>query len=230
MLENGRLRGGCLLGLCLTSLLFIVGGTNRSPIGQVRVSVTTAKQQGPIQVLGFKRPQSIHEDPLVHLRNVSSVQAIHVWMEILARGPSGLYTSRGSPGTQAMSADRVIPRGGEVWVHESALKSFGLFEPAKPIPACLELQPLISRVDFADGTKWYMDPHDREDVLSSPFPVGQGDCDNSAIAAAEWARFKGPGFRDNGTWKAPDADEVDAYSYTCTLERFNSDLGVMCPY
>jgi hypothetical protein len=61
--------------ICLVAILFVPSAPAVPPPGKeltVSVDLETARQRGPLQIVGFKMPEEMGDAPIVVLRNVST--------------------------------------------------------------------------------------------------------------------------------------------------------------
>jgi hypothetical protein len=219
--------------------------------GGVKVTgfVTTAKQDGPLQIIGFKLPEKIGAFPKVVVRNVSSKHIVDFTIRVttgnlasgsLLGGP-GTQFGDGSMGTPAQSSslytqwrkERFILPGSESEVKGYDLSSSHFVVIAAAVRSnCVHSLAMVNRVEFADGTVWEWLPKGEElDRIwkESILPDSSKSCDNSSKAAELMKQLRGPAYINGGSPTGAHTGMVQNYSVTCSLRRTHETLFVVCP-
>jgi hypothetical protein len=218
------------------ALLVAVGSAVGLAAGDptVAVLVRVAAQDGPVQVVGIKLAERPSHDPMVHLRNASSKDTVRTWVEAVISGRDGKITRISSNASNELwPAERAIRPASDAWAHEVVLESSRLVMAAKNLRSnCLNVTLLVKNVDFADGTSWDRD-HGQKGV-SWTYPTqehAEDPCRNSTATESEVSQIAGAGHRTGSDSEtAHDHDEVQFYSFSCSLVPGNHGLIAMCPF
>jgi hypothetical protein len=119
------------------------------------VSIVSAGQEGPVQVIGFK-PTEGPGTMMLHVRNVSSKATHDFWVVPLVRNSSGqVYRSSNIHAAVTPELGSLAP-GSDTWDTYTG----GILLPIVEMAAkdlhstCLRVTPMITDVEFEDGTSW----------------------------------------------------------------------------
>jgi hypothetical protein len=209
--------------LLLPAVIVIAAGIAAGTAAQdptISILVRAGGQNGPVQIVGLKRPEKQGHDPLVHFRNTSSKKTARIWVEAIISGRDGKVVRISSNSSnQLRPAERSVPPGGEGWAREPVLQSSRLVTAGKDLHSnCLQVTVLVSSVDFDDGTSWNRDQGKNGISWTLPTRLGGEDsCKNSTATDAEVGQITGAGIRSLHVDKPADHGEVDSYSFSCAL-------------
>ena len=207
-----------------------IGGGDPS----VAVLVRVASQESPIQVVGIKLPEKPSHDPLVHFRNASSKETAHIWVEAIISGRDGKTTRINSNDpNERWPGERVIRPEGDQWAHEVVLQSSHLVVAARTLHSnCLNVTVLVKNVEFADGTSWDRDQGQKGISWTYPTqPRPEDPCKDSTATESEVSQIAGVGHREGSdSDTADDHEEVQFYSFSCSLVPKNHGFVAMCPF
>lgn len=218
------------------ALLVALSGTVCPAAGDptVAVVVRVATQDSPVQVVGIKLAQRSNNEPLVHFRNTSPKETSHIWMEVIISGRDGRITRVNSNAPNELwPAERAIRPSSDGWAHEVMLQSSRLVIAAKSLHSnCLNVTVLVKNVEFADGTSWDRDQGQKGVSWTYPTQAHAEDpCKNSTATESEVSQIAGAGHREGSDSDAAhDDDEVQFYSFSCSLVPRNHGLIAMCPF
>jgi len=207
-------------------------GTSRKP--HVTVTVSLADQDGPLKLLGLRRPQGAGQEPYVHLLNASSVKTSHIWIEALARNSQGsIYRANSNAPNELWPAERMVPPGGDIWARETVIDSSSLLIAAKELDSdCINVTVLIMSVEFVDGTAWNPDLDKRLATLrESDHAREKGACDEHSTNKDIMSHVVGTVIRSAP--QSSDADRLEeqkSYSYSCPLTLEKDKLVAVCPF
>lgn len=219
--------------LTLLSVLIASVGIGRGD-PSVAVLVRVAAQESPVQVVGIKLPEKPSHDPQVHFRNASSKETAHIWVEAIISGRDGKITriSSNDP-NERWPGERVIRPQSDGWAREVILQSPHLVMAARTLHSnCLNATVLVKRVEFADGTSWDRDQGQKGVSWTYPTqPRAEDPCENSTATESDVSQIAGVGHREGSdSDTADDHDEVQSYSFSCSLVPRNRGLVAMCPF
>ncbi|HYA64949.1 MAG TPA: hypothetical protein VED66_17215 [Candidatus Sulfotelmatobacter sp.] len=222
-----------LVRLCV--VLLLAGGAAPSKDDPtIKMTVRFAKQDGPVRILGLRPPEIPGKEPFVHLQNLSSKKTVHIWVEaIITDGKGKVSRTNSNAPNQFWPEERAIPPGGEVWAREIVLRSSSLGTFLKEMRAnCVFATAQVMKVEFEDGSSW-----DKFlDKKSAGFEVTGESGEQEACAGAtatqeEVQQMLGPqvGPPPRAT-ETSSPEEVQYYSFTCSLRPRQGKLVASCPY
>jgi hypothetical protein len=211
--------------------------------------VTTAKQDGPLQIIGFRLPEKIGHSPKVVVRNISSQQIVSFTIRIttgnLARGSLfaelGTQFGEGSIGPPAQNSvlyplwrkERSVLPGSESEVEGyNPSSSHSVVSAAAVRSNCVHSLAMVNRVEFADGTDWEWLPNDEElDRVwkGSILPGSSKSCDNSPKVTKLMEKLRGPAYIVRDSLTHADTAVVQHYSISCPLRPMHGKLFAVCP-
>jgi hypothetical protein len=230
----------------IPTLLLILLCTNAAHSSRedaiVTVSIQTATQDGPVQLVGLRRPEDMGSSPLLHLRNNSTKKSVRISLESYAQSPRGgtnRTNSAGPCGYISSSSDapncefrteRMIPPNGDAWVHEALLQSSSLVTEAMELHSnCLHVAAIVRQVDFEDGTTWRISSEQEGEALAK-LGLGKADgCPNITRVETELEQFEGVGYDISGPQRYPDPGVVESYTFSCRFRPLKGKLVAMCP-
>ena len=199
----------------------------------VTMVVGIAGKDGPVQVIGLKRPQRPSRYPLVHVRNSGTETTKQIWMEAIISGganktvhiDSDVFRSRSS-------AERGIGPHNDGWVQEPKLQSSALVLFAKQLHSdCLKVAVLVTRVEFTNGSSWNRDQSQKPDWLILPEEAGIGDpCKQSAVSDSDLELLTSAEYVEAPDGEVPDSTEVRTYLFSCPLVHRSGGFVAMCPF
>jgi hypothetical protein len=231
--KKGRQIIGCVLLVFLSALACAVCESGARQVPTVVVRVGLESQDSPVQVLGLKRPERPDHYPLVHLRNTSSRQTVQIWIAALVRGRDGKVVRINSDEpNERWPAERTIPPGDDAWAQEIILQSGRLVFAGKNLhSSCLDVTIIVMRVEFADGSLWNQNPDQNEISLGIPRQSdGEDACKNSTATEAEVEQIAGFGMQPTPNLDVSVMrDEVQSYSFSCSLVLKKGGLIALCP-
>jgi hypothetical protein len=221
------------------------------PDDEVRVTglLTTAKQDGPLQIVGFKLPEKIGQPAMIVVRNVSSKNILEFTVQVVAGNPEERSTagnasvpiSRSLPGLTRSSffflprwrKEGSIPPGGEDETREHGLESVDFVTAARFLRSnCVHLLAMVDRVVFADGTDWKSSLSDeklRQVWKESISPESLKSCANSPEVARLLEELRGESFNQGRSPTQIETAIVQHYSISCPLRRVQGKLLAVCP-
>ncbi len=221
--------------VAIITLLIVFHPAGRQLRGQaptVAAAVRVAGQDGPVQVVGLRRPEETAHYPLVHLRNASSRATKSIVIEAIIRNRDGRVHRVSSNDPNLLWPDeRKIPAGAEGWVHEVVLQSSRLIFAAKSLRSnCVNVTVLVARVEFSDGSSWNRDEGQKGISWTYPAESPQEDpCKSSTAGGAELAQITGAELESPNPAKPNEDDELQNYSFSCSLLARNGKLVARCP-
>lgn len=179
----------------------------RTAVIKFRISPDDA----PIRILGFRLPSGPGHEPLIHLRNASSVSAASVSVErIIHIRPSGIVRPEQDV---FWHVERAIAPGADVWAAQSNLASDQLLMDARELrSSCLFIDVSIARVNFKDGSTWKNNGHSH----LHPQDARGSDCINATASGDEMEQITG--FTVIASPASYSSTDVQSYSVTCSLE------------
>lgn len=205
---------------------------------KISVFVTTVKQEGPLQITGFKLPDTVGGDPTVVVRNTSdkrvsdfSVAALLGNPEPDSRGEVGPKWSLAGP-PRVLRPNRPIAPNSEGEAPATGLRAHYLAHWGGELHStCLHVVATISSVKFADGATWELQASSQEIWKSSLGPDSTKTCDHSP--AVENALNNWDGAAGNADTSMPSrlpTDAVQSYSFACPLRNLDGGLVAICPW
>ncbi len=221
------------------------------PADEVRMTglLTSAKQDGPLQIVGFKLPEKIGQPAMVVVRNVSSKDILEFTVQVVAGNPeehstagnASLPISRSAPGLTRSSfiflsrwrKEGSIPPGGEDETREHGLRSVDFVTAARLLLSnCVHLLAIVDRVEFADGTDWkhsLSDEQLRQIWKESILPESRKSCANSPEVTQLLEQLSGESFNLGRSPTHADTAIVQHYSISCPLRARQGKLSAVCP-
>jgi hypothetical protein len=174
----------------VTALSVLFTTVSVSPADPVSITefVTIAKQDAPVQILGFKFVPDVRGDVKVSIRNTTTKNVSYFFLMALYGDPRNgdlgkLMLSSVEPpssGLQAgpdrsISPDGMLPDGGyrEFWVESSEPLLNSIKQAATLDSDCLHTVVFVAGVFFSDKTKWYVDQNIALNRLKSDNPLIQ---------------------------------------------------------
>ena len=236
-----------------TALLVLLPGLAWGwPTGEEKivVFVTTVKQDGPLQITGFKLPDKVGGAPVLVLRNVSNRQVRNFYIvadignpEADSHGDIGPAWSTSTNSTRLdWPQERAIPANSEREAHENELRSHTLAAWGGSLrTSCLHVAALVQSVEFADGTTWRLENHANQGIWKSSLRSDSTkSCDHSPAmesALKEWdhgspgSEEPGPaGYEETGSPVHLNTGTVQSYSVACPLRNLSGRLVAICPW
>jgi len=207
------------------------------------VSIGTAKQDSPVQIVDLRRPEEIAGDPLILLRNNTDKQTLRVWVETLTRTAGGRLLSTNSPGpcgyiSSTSSApncrfreERMIPPRRDVWAHDETLQSSHLLVSMNQGDFnCLYVATTVMHVDFADGTSWKRDDAQIGEALKTLDRLqGEHRCEGIRGREHELEQFESVAYPFTNASRYPDPSPVESFTFSCSFGRKRGRLVALCP-
>ena len=223
------------LALLLIAFLGIVAASLAIEDPTISALVRVGGQESPVQAVGLKAPKREDHYPLVHLRNTSAKQTARILIEAVIAGRGGKVARiQSNSSTNLWPAERAIPPGGDTWAHEAVLESSHLVTGGKGLrSSCLQVTVLVLRVDFADGTSWDRDQNKKGISWTMPTHLDQEDtCKNATATEDQAGQIVGAGFRWSRLDNPAGDEEVDSYSFSCSLvpAKGRDGLTAICPF
>src|ERR1700722_1513046 len=236
-----------------TALLVLLPGLAWGwPTGgeKIVVFVTTVKQEGPLQITGFKLPDKVGAAPVLVLRNLSNKQ-VHKFYVIadignLEADSHGEIGPAWSTSTNSTSLDwpqeRAIAANSEGEAHENIFRSHLLAGWGVRLhSSCLLIAAIVHSVEFADGTAWHLENHEDQEIWKSSLGSDSTrSCDHSPAmesALKEWGNgspgneeLGSSGNEGTGTPTHLDTGTVQSYSVTCPLKDVGGRLAAICAW
>lgn len=221
------------------------------PADEVRMTglLTSAKQDGPLQIVGFKLPEKIGQPAMIVIRNVSSKNILEFTVQVVAGNPEEGNTagnasapiSRSLPGLTRSSfiflprwrKEGFMPPGGEDETREHGLRSVDFVMAARLLRSnCVHLLAIVDRVVFGDGADWKQSLSDeqlRQIWKESILPESLKSCANSPEVTQLLEQLWGEGFDPGRSPTHADTAIVQHYSISCPLRPRQGKLSAVCP-
>ena len=191
----------------------------------LNVSMVSAGQDGPLQIIGFK-PAEGPDNLTLHIRNVASKATHDYWIEPLVRNPSG-QVWHSTNGHAAMTPGfGNVPPGAETWdSNTGALRLTTLKMAAKDLHStCLRITPMVMAVDFADGTSWKANSSQETDAMARADRKSSGPaCTDSPDANNYLEQLDVIGIKANvfDSYRSEEPSGSQSFSFACSLHRVN---------
>jgi hypothetical protein len=190
------------------------------------VSMVSAGQGGPLQIIGFKPTEGPDNLLTLHIRNVTSKATQDFWVEPLVRNPSGQvwHSTNGHAATTPGFGN--VPPGAETWdSNTGALNLTTLRMAAKDLHStCLRITPMVMAVDFADGTSWKANSSQEADAMArADRKSSTTACTDSPDANNYLEQLDAIGFKANvfDSYRSEEPSGSQSFSFACSLHRVN---------
>jgi hypothetical protein len=167
----------------------------------VNLFVTTAKQDCPLQILGFRLPDRLGEPPKVLLHNTTAKEVTFFYLYALIGNPRGVdggdpkLASGLGQESKWVHPEPTIPPNGDAEFEAKFLRPFLAAFHAKEVRSnCLHVAVVVTNVEFADGTVW--DATWKQDQLlwkDSIRSESSRSCDTSPAIDETLEQLKGSG-------------------------------------
>ncbi len=227
------------LAIAVFVLLPTLAGGGAPDAVKIVVFVTTAKQEGPLQITGFILPDKVGAGPTLVVRNTADKPVSDFSLAVAlgnpapdSRGEMGPAYYTGGPTRDFRPSERQIPPNSERQVHQNGLHTHYLAHWGGELHStCLHVAAIVSRVTFADGTNWELEQNAQQtwkDSLQSDSTKG---CDHSPaaeIALRDWDGASGNA--ETGSSSHLDSRTVQSYSVACPLRNLSGKLVAICPW
>lgn len=205
------------------SLVLVAGAAPNEDL-RVAVSVSLSAQEEPLQVTGFRLPQIHGRAPIVILRNTSQKEIKRFVFDVVEGSADEFVAGPGRSTVSAAGArwhdvSRILP-GATYEFEGGELDSTGAMSTARlHKTTCLHELPLVTEVEFADGTTWKADPFTVGYQLwkGTIRPDDLRACQDPSATQTSFGRLKGTRFIAGQATHAA-AGIVKEFSYTCALE------------
>jgi len=197
----------------------------------LNVSMASAGQDGPLQIVGFKPTEGSDDVLTLHVRNVSSKATKDFWAEPLVRNPSGQVWHATNGHAATTPGFGSLPPGAETWdSNTGSLRLTTVRMAAKDLHStCLRITPMVMAVDFADGTSWRANSSQEADAIAradrkSSTPA----CTDSPDANNYLEQLDAIGFKANvfDSYRSEESSGSQSFSFSCALHRV-SDTSVI---
>jgi hypothetical protein len=195
----------------------------------LNVSMVSAGQDGPLQIIGFKPTEGLDKLAL-HIRSVASKATQDFWVEPLVRNLSGQvwHSTNGHAATTPGFGN--VPPGAETWdSNTGALRLTTLKMAAKDLHStCLRITPMVMAVDFADGTSWKANSSQEADAMARADRTSSAPaCTDSPDANNYLEQLDAIGIKANvfDSYRSEEPRGSLSFSFACSLHRVN-DMSV----
>ena len=207
----------------------------------VTIVVTTAPQNGPLQITGFKLPDKVGGEPILVLHNVSHKEIRSFGAEAAVGNPdeSGRAEVGGMVAVGNGSEhiywphEQIVSPNGYREAHENVLRSHNLAEWGQRLhSSCLHVAPIVTYVEFTDGSRWELKtPQDEAIWKASLRDDSTKSCGHSSTVEYALRQWEGAaGYVGTGTPSHQSADAVRSYSIVCPLRMVGTRLTALCPW
>lgn len=212
----------------LCSCIGYAGAQNESP--SVVINVKALRQDSsPVRILGIRVPAGSTHNPLVHLRNFSSVKTSRLWIEVTVRGPQTRAIRMDlNTANDLWPGEHEIAPGAEVWSKEPVLASRELLDAAAHLQtSCMMADVRVTRVEFVDGTQWMANGEPNAPPANEDWA---NICKNATASQSEIGHL-----RSTRAFFLPEQElkysrEVQSFSFMCSLQSDGSGFFGSCPY
>ena len=197
------------------------------------VSIVSAGQEGPVQVIGFK-PTEGPGTMMLHVRNVSSKATHDFWVVPLVRSSSGqVYRSSNIHAAVTPELGSLAP-GSDTWDTYTG----GILLPIVEMAAkdlhstCLRVTPMITDVEFADGTSWKANAKEVASAMTRADLKGGAPACTEFPGASDYLRdLDVIGMNANlfDSFKSEEPSGSQSFSFACSLHRVSeASVRAMC--
>jgi hypothetical protein len=216
------------------------------PADEVRVTgfLTRAKQDSPLQILGFKLPEKVGHGPRVVVRNVSSQLIVDftirtISAKIVEDTVAGdqlakmIFLGSATRSLPNQREERSVSPGVVVETLEESLGSHVSVVAAMASRSnCIHTLAMVNRVEFASGTVWEWSASEeqlRQIWKESIVPGSLGSCDGSPKATKLMEQLQGASYIVRDSFTHADTAIVQHYSISCALRPRQGRLFAVCP-
>lgn len=232
----------CAVRLAIAILILLPSLAGGSPPDDSRivVFVTTAKQESPLQITGFKLPNKVGDAPVVVLRNMSAkaISDFYVAADVGnpepdSRGEIAPAITTGSSMRVYWPQERAIPPNSQWEAHENILRSHTLAAWGGRLHSgCLHVAAIVTTVEFADGSRWDLGNLQSQEIWKSSLRSDSTkSCDHSPAMESALKEWDGPtGNAETGSSSHLDSRTVQSYSVACPLRNLGGKLVAVCPW
>ena len=192
----------------------------------LNVSMVSAGQGGPLQIIGFKPTEGTDNVVTLHIRNVTSKATQDFWVEPLVRNPSGQvwHSTNGHAATTPGFGN--MPPGAEMWdSNTGALRLTTLRMAAKDLHStCLRISPVVTAVDFADGTSWKANSSQEADAMARADRMSSTPACTDSLGAKNYLeQLDAIEIKANvfDSYRSKEPSGSQSFSFACSLHRVN---------
>jgi len=207
--------------------------------GVVTLTLRVANyEDGPVQIMALKHAEESGKEPFVHLRNTSSVKTSRIWVRAEVRDSGDPEKKISSTNSNIPNlnwpAERSIEPDGDVWAHETVLRSDSITIQAKELHArCVSVTVSVMSVEFVDGTSWMVGVKGagKARKYSDDPSRNEEPCRNSVSAGAQ-----GPEVAGGMVRRMPQPEKFlnwednNSYSISCPVILHEEKLYAACPF
>jgi len=203
----------------------------------VAILVTSAKQDCPVQIRGFKLPQKVGGPPLLVVHNATEKEVRVFYVSGYVGNPRKLkgfdpqvgFILGGEP-PDSTKESQLAPSGAEVAY--GVLKSHNFANLAKNVNSnCLHVAVLVTTVEFSDGSVWESQAgrEANQDLWRNSIRAeSMKGCENSEEMEETLKELDSAGYRESGMPTNASPELVQYYTVSCPLVKLEGRLGAVC--
>jgi len=228
------------------ALAFVAQASAKETV--ITATVVAAPQETPVKIVGFVMPDRIGDPPKVIVHNASEKRVVQFYAVPLTADPENASQAESDSGSWKWETSgyrapcapselhchpeelRKIPPGGDARRHVDTLRSYFLANQAKRFKSnCLHTMVFIERVEFDDGTKWVLDPSERDAMWRNSIrPESLKSCANqNPQTADQLSRMQGAGGHV-GTPIHIDPPTKTDFQVSCTIHEEHGLVVAYC--
>lgn len=220
-----------LVMLLLFLLPSLAGGLPQDDV-KISVFVTTVKQDGPLQITGFKLPGKLGDPPVLVLQNTTDKPITVFYVSAAIGNPDADSRGEAGPAYYLGSAKLfgpILPES-EREAPAPSFRAHHLAHGAGELHStCLHAAVSVTSVIFADGEVWRAEDRQQEIWKSSLLPDSTKPCEHSAKVEAALKDWDGAtGYEGMGSPSHLDTRTVQSYAFTCRLRDLGGKLVAIC--
>lgn len=191
----------------------------------ISISMVSAGQEGPLQIVGFKPMQEDYPTPALHIRNTSNKATSDYWVEPLIRSARGELWHFSNGHAAVRPGEGVIPAGGEAWDQNTGGLRLTWAMVAKDLNStCLRITPVVMEVSFADGTSWRVTSDQEQEALARADRASNAPaCAESPDARKYLEQLETVELSSRvfDSYRSEEPNGTQSFSFTCALHRVN---------
>jgi hypothetical protein len=231
--------GDMLKGIVVSLAAFIAASavfSGHNP--SVTILVTSAKQDCPVQIRGFKLPQKVGGPPLLVVHNGTEKEVRVFYVSGYVGNPRKLKGSDpqvgfilGGEPPDSTKESQLAPSGDSELAY-GVLKSHNFANLAKNVNSnCLHVAVLVTTVEFSDGSVWDSQAgrEANQDLWRNSIRAeSMKGCENSEEMEETLKELDSAGYRESGMPTNASPELVQYYTVSCPLVKLEGRLGAVC--